>query len=113
LRPQTLRATAHSQSFPENVFLPRKDFACPNCGATVLENSLYCTECGHRVADVEENEAYTERERAQSRLEERVYGYIVEHDGDIFLSKACQELGISKEEINGAFERLKRAGKIS
>jgi len=46
-------------------------------------------------------------------LDERVYNYIVEHEGTIALSQAAKDLGITVDELNAAIERLKSQGRLA
>jgi len=46
-------------------------------------------------------------------LDERVYDYIVEHEGTIALSQAAKDLGIAVDELNAAIERLKVQGRLA
>jgi len=45
-------------------------------------------------------------------LHERVYDYIIKHEGTISLSQAARDLGISLEELKAAIERLKEEGRL-
>ena len=49
---------------------------------------------------------------ASSFADDKVFDYIVEHEGVISLSQASEELGISIEELKTSVERLKKEGKI-
>jgi len=46
-------------------------------------------------------------------LDERVYNYIVEHEGTIALSQAAKDLGITVDELNAAIDRLKSQGRLA
>lgn len=45
-------------------------------------------------------------------VEDRVYGYIIEHGGKISLSKACEDLGLEKDELRAAIGKLRREGML-
>ncbi len=45
-------------------------------------------------------------------LHERVYDYIIKHEGTISLSQAARDLGVSLDELKAAIERLKEEGKL-
>jgi len=45
-------------------------------------------------------------------LHERVYDYIIKHEGTISLSQAARDLGISLDELKAAIERLKEEGRL-
>jgi len=49
---------------------------------------------------------------APSTLDERLYNYIVEHGGEIALSQAAKDLGISLDELKASIDRLKEQGKL-
>jgi len=52
------------------------------------------------------------REQALT-VDDRVYNYIVEHEGTISLSQAAKDLGISPNELNAAIDRLKSQGRLA
>ncbi len=45
-------------------------------------------------------------------LDDRVYGYIVNHNGTISLSRATVDLGVTLRELNSSIGRLKKIGKL-
>lgn len=45
-------------------------------------------------------------------LDDRVYAYIIDHEGTISISRAAEDLGISKDELNVCIERLKKEGRL-
>jgi len=45
--------------------------------------------------------------------DEKVYDYIVKHDGVISLSKAAKDLGMSVEDLKATTERLKKKGRLA
>jgi len=50
---------------------------------------------------------------ATTLLDDRVYNYIVEHEGTIALSQAAKDLGITVDELNAAIDRLKSQGRLA
>jgi hypothetical protein len=48
-----------------------------------------------------------------SPLEDKVYNYIVKHEGVISLSKASSDLGISIEDLNQITSKLKKEGRLA
>ncbi|MEM2895975.1 MAG: hypothetical protein QXG01_00100 [Candidatus Bathyarchaeia archaeon] len=74
---------------------------CIHCGSIIPKNANFCDRCGKKQ-DIEDFQ----------KLDEKVYGYIVEHEGTISLSKACADLGIRLEELRESIERLKKTGKL-
>jgi hypothetical protein len=83
-------------TIPRGAMIP-----CVACGAPIIATAHYCDRCG--APQVTE----------QSELDERVYDYIVKHEGTISLSQAAKDLGISIEELQAATERLKRQRRLA
>jgi hypothetical protein len=75
---------------------------CSNCGSSVPLGAASCEKCRTPVAAV----------RTISD-EEKVYDYIVSHQGIISLSAASGDLGIPVEQLKEITERLKREGRLS
>jgi hypothetical protein len=48
-----------------------------------------------------------------SSLDERVFTYIVEHQGEISLSQASRDLGVSVDELKAAIDRLRSQGRLA
>jgi hypothetical protein len=48
-----------------------------------------------------------------SLLDDRVYNYVVEHSGEIVLSQAVEELGITVDDLMAAIDRLKNQGRLT
>jgi hypothetical protein len=74
---------------------------CRACGALVPKGA-YCEKCG----------APMEAPRGPT-LDEKVYDYIVKHEGVISLSTASNELGIPVEELKQITARLKDEGRLA
>ena len=75
---------------------------CSNCGNTILRPGGFCDKCGSPLGEVE-----------PSAIEDKVYEYIVSHEGVISLSSASAELGIPVNELKKIAERLKTEGRLS
>jgi len=75
---------------------------CSKCGTNIALGAEFCEKC---------------RTRASSALmpteEEKVYDYIVNHEGVISLSVASGDLGVPPEKLKEITERLKREGRLS
>ena len=84
--------------------LPPETQLCPNCGNIVAKTATFCEKCGAPITAT--------AEKAVSTLEDKVYDYIVKHEGVISLSAASADLGISVEELKEITERLKNQGKL-
>lgn len=46
-------------------------------------------------------------------VEDRVYDYIIQHEGIISLSKAASYLGITVEQVKESAEKLKTEGRLA
>jgi predicted amidophosphoribosyltransferase len=77
--------------------------ACASCGNRIPEGAAFCQRCGAAAVEAV----------AQSPLEEKVYHYIVKHEGVISLSKASTDLGISVEQLETITARLKKEGRLA
>jgi hypothetical protein len=75
---------------------------CESCGNSVPAGAGFCEKCGAPTAAL-----------AQPSTDNKVYDYIVKHEGVISLSEASTELGISVEQLKEITERLKREGRLS
>ena len=75
---------------------------CSNCGNSILKGASFCEKCGAPTVAV----------RPPS-LDDKVYDYIVKHEGVISLSAASSELGISLEMLKEITERLKKQGRLA
>ena len=75
---------------------------CKSCGDNVPSGAEFCEKCGAPVAAV-----------VQPSVDNKVYDYIVKHDGVISLTEASTDLGISVEQLKQITERLKSQGRLS
>jgi ribosomal protein L40E len=75
---------------------------CSSCGNRMPKNATFCQKCGAPVVV-----------SGGATLEDKVYDYIVKHDGVISMSKASQDLGISVERLKQAAEGLKKKGRLA
>jgi hypothetical protein len=74
---------------------------CSSCG-NLVPNGAFCEKCG----------APMEAPKVAS-LDDKVYDYIVKHEGVISLSTASAELGIPIEELKTITSRLKNQGRLA
>jgi hypothetical protein len=79
-----------------------KTLICSSCGNRMPKGATFCEKCGAPVGTP-----------ASTTVEDRVYDYIVRHDGVISMSKASQDLGISVELLRQAAENLKKKGRLA
>jgi hypothetical protein len=75
---------------------------CSNCGNSVATGISFCEKCGSSIGPI-----------SSRSLDDRVYDYIVKHEGVISLSKASADLGISIERLKEITERLKMQGRLA
>jgi hypothetical protein len=81
---------------------------CQRCGAGIPSPAEYCQSCG----------AIQVRGQAPAapdfeRIDNRVYDYIARRHGEISLSQASRDLGLSVDEVKLSTERLKRKGRLA
>jgi hypothetical protein len=75
---------------------------CGSCGNRIPKSATFCQKCGAPVVAAQ-----------SATLEDKVYDYIVNHNGVISLSKASEELGISVEQLKQSTEALKKKGQLA
>ena len=75
---------------------------CRNCGSSIPKVATFCQKCGAPVVAVE-----------ATALEDKVYDYIVKHEGVISMTKASEDLGISVEQLKETTEGLKKKGRLA
>jgi len=75
---------------------------CKNCGSALSTGAQICDKCS--AAPVFTHLPSTEN---------KVYDYIVNHNGIISLSAASADLGVPLDELTAITERLKREGRLS
>ncbi len=78
---------------------------CSNCGNRAPTGATFCQKCGASL------QAPTAP--AVPSLDDKVYDYIVKHEGVISLSAASADIGISVEELKEITERLKKQGRLA
>lgn len=81
---------------------------CEKCGGKIPSSAEYCQSCG----------AVRTRGRAAGRpdtdaSDERVYDYVVKRRGEISLSRASKDLGLSVDDVKRSTERLKKKGRLA
>ena len=74
---------------------------CKMCGSNIPLGAAFCQKCLTPLAP------------SVTSLEEKVYDYILKHEGVISLSKAADELGITVEQVKEVAERLKAEGRLA
>ncbi|MEM3607963.1 MAG: Ig-like domain repeat protein [Candidatus Bathyarchaeia archaeon] len=97
---------------------------CASCGRLIPSGAAFCDWCGSPQAA-----PYTAEEPAPpspqpqepqvvpegvsgGELDQRVLSYIAEHGGEISLSRASADLGLSREELLAVIDRLRRSGRL-
>ncbi len=82
---------------------------CSNCGNRAPIGATFCQKCGASL----QAPTVTPTAPAVPSLDDRVYDYIVKHEGVISLSAASADLGILVEELKEITERLKKQGRLA
>jgi hypothetical protein len=103
-------------AYRRGVFNREGPISGPPSGAPPLVTAMQvCSVCGNRVpigAFCEKCGAPLEAP-APSSLDDKLYDYIVKHEGVISLSAASEELGIPIDELKKIAERLKNQGRLA
>jgi len=94
----------HGLTLPSRPRRPRLRRVCSTCGNQLPEGAVFCQRCG--ASAVPAAPPITSQD-------EKVYDYIVKHDGVISLSKAAKDLGMSVEDLKATTERLKKKGRLA
>jgi predicted amidophosphoribosyltransferase len=80
--------------------------ACRTCGNPIPEGALFCQKCGAPSLIESQPEQVT-------ALEDRVYEYIIKHEGVISMSTAARDLGLTLNQLKEVTEKLKSEGRLS
>lgn len=88
--------------------IPASWGACQNCGAKVSGSAEYCQSCGA----VQVRSRITAEPDTET-VDKRVYDYVVERRGEISLSRASKDLGLSVGDLKSSTERLKKKGRLA
>ena len=79
---------------------------CRTCGNNLPAGAVFCQKCGAATS--------TESQPAAiPTLEDKVYDYIIKHEGVISLSKASNDLGLTVDKLKEITEKLKDEGRLS
>jgi len=92
-------ARKHPGKLPTAPPIPR---VCNNCGSALTTGAKFCDKCSTAPAPTH-----------LPPTENKVYDYIVNHNGVISLSAASADLGVPVDELKEITERLKREGRLS
>lgn len=95
---------------------------CGNCGVSNLTSSACCHNCGKPLSLPSASSPLSAREVANNNtttgvaplpnFEDRVLNYLSDHHGEISITRASQELGISLQELTNILSRLQGRGLI-
>jgi hypothetical protein len=80
---------------------------CSTCGNRAPIGATFCQKCGASL------QAPPIQPATVPSLDDRVYNYIVKHEGVISLSAASADLGISADELKETTGRLKKQGRLA
>jgi len=75
---------------------------CNHCGSNISNDAEFCEKCGAAVSGTQ-----------HFSVDDRVYDYIVNHQGVISLGTASTDLGMPVEQLKEITERLKGQGRLS
>lgn len=92
----------------KRVPVPPHLVICQNCGASVASSAGYCHSCGASIGQRQRRAAVD-----IDTLDERVYDYIVKRHGEISLSQASKDIGISVDDLKNSTNRLKKKGRLA
>jgi hypothetical protein len=96
------RHTPLPQKTEQTLTIPGAVVVCSHCGNDVPKGLEFCDKCGASIAAIQ-----------ITSQDDKVYDYIVNHQGVISLRAASTDLGISVEQLKVITERLKREGRLS
>ena len=77
---------------------------CGSCGNNVPKGAAICGKCGASITTVTPTQVPSP--------DEKVYDYILKHEGTISLSEASAELGIPVDQLKEITDRLKKQGRL-
>jgi ribosomal protein L40E len=81
---------------------------CQKCGAGIPSSADCCYACGAAQLRGQASAGSN-----SEKLDDRVYDYIVKRHGEISLSQASKNFGLSVEEMKLSTERLKKKGRLA
>lgn len=85
----------------------RKRRICKVCNNIIPEGALFCQKCG-ASPDVQPTQ-----EPTIAPVEQKVYDYIIKHEGVISMSKAASDLGLTIDRLKEITEKLKKEGRLA
>jgi hypothetical protein len=80
---------------------------CSTCGNRAPIGAPFCQKCGASL------QALPLEPSTLPSMDDKVYDYVVKHEGVISLSAASTDLGISVDELKEITERLKKQGRLA
>jgi len=97
----------------------RRLVSCRTCGSTNLASSGYCHNCGKSLAQLSTPARLAETETSPvatqtpvMSFEDRVLKYLSDHQGEISITRASQELGTNLQQLTDTLSRLQSRGLI-
>jgi hypothetical protein len=94
-----IRRPLKSRPAPPSALATR---VCKSCGNRIPKGAAFCEKCGAPAEAL-----------GLSSTDDKVYDYIVKHEGVISLSEASADLGMSLDELKKITERLKKQGRLA
>ena len=93
---------------PPAPAIPASLVHCHKCGAMVPTYAEFCQSCGAAVVTGPPAEL-----AGVEGVDDLVYDYIVKRQGEISLSRASKDLGLSRDQLKASTERLKKKGRLA
>jgi len=93
---------------PPATAIPASLVHCRKCGAMVPTYAEFCQSCGAAVVAGQSAEF-----AGVEGVDDLVYDYIVKRQGEISLSRASKDLGLSPDQLKASTERLKKKGRLA
>lgn len=81
--------------------------SCSSCSEEIPGDAYFCDKCGAKTGEMEQG-----GEREMDPFEQKLYDYIIAHEGTISVKRAAEELGVTVDQVKDAAERLKRSGRL-
>jgi hypothetical protein len=85
----------------------RKRRICKVCNNIIPEEALFCQKCGASP------DSQPTQEPTIAPVEQKVYDYIIKHEGVISMSKAASDLGLTLDQLKEITDRLKKEGRLA
>ena len=95
------------------VYYPVAVRPCLECGLGIPYGVMRCPHCGTTQEAPRTTPSSATDLRPREGLDERVYNYIIAHNGTISLSQTSRDLQLPPDALQAAIDRLKTSGLLS